>query len=230
MVNNNTQEIWKDIEDYEGLYQVSNLGRIKSLEREVIAGRGHKKVIKKEKILHPTDNSFGYLMIQLTKNGAQKNFLVHRLVAKAFIPNPNNYPEINHKDENKYNNCVENLEWCTKLYNMNYGTRKKRQSETVTGGGNPMAKKVLCVTTGKVFDCTRDAREYAGLNGSDNISACCRGEYYTAGRRNGVKLRWRYLDDKDHEPFKEKWEEMEKKYKEKENKRKQKLNNRKKKK
>ena len=117
------QEIWKDIKDYEGYYQVSNLGRIKSLKR-IVKGRW-KNIIIKEKILNRKIEN-GYLRVQLSKNNISKIFLVHRLVAETFIPNPNNYKEINHKDENTINNNVDNLEWCTHSYNINYGTRTQK--------------------------------------------------------------------------------------------------------
>ena len=99
---------WKDIPGYEGLYQVSNLGEIKSLNYRNTG---------KEKIIKPRKNKGGYLRVVLCKNGKQKDFLVHRLVAIAFIPNHNNYNQVNHKDENPSNNNVNNLEWCNRLYN-----------------------------------------------------------------------------------------------------------------
>lgn len=110
------KESWKDIVGYEGIYEISNAGIIKSI-------KNNKN--KKEKTLkHFVDNN--YHRVCLCKNGHKKRFMVHRLVAEAFIPNPNNYPEVNHKDENKENNYVGNLEWCNKKYNMNYGTQKER--------------------------------------------------------------------------------------------------------
>lgn len=89
-------EFWKDINDYEGLYQVSNLGRVKSLTRILKDGRKWE-----EKIIKPGNNGHGYLQVNLHKNGKQKNFFIHRLVAEAFIPNPDNLPYVNHKDEDK---------------------------------------------------------------------------------------------------------------------------------
>ena len=106
-------EEWRDIKGYEGKYQVSNLGRVKSLNYNHT---------KKEKILSDYPNTYGYLYVNLYKNGKGKPFYIHKLVAQAFIDNPNNYREINHKDENKQNNRVENLEWCNRKYNCNYGT------------------------------------------------------------------------------------------------------------
>ena len=108
------QEIWKDINDYEGLYQVSNLGRVKSLSRK------YKKRVIQEHIVQPSIAHNGYLRVGLSKNGIRKYDSIHRLVAKAFIPNPNNYNIVNHKDCNRQNNCVDNLEWCNEKYNINY--------------------------------------------------------------------------------------------------------------
>lgn len=117
-------EIWKDIEGYESRYQVSTFGNVKSL-----------KFNKKDecRLMTPSKCGTGYLEVHLSLNGKTKHFLVHRLVAKAFIPNPNNYPEINHKDEIKSNNVVENLEWCDSKYNKNFGTFRERNSESHVG-------------------------------------------------------------------------------------------------
>lgn len=110
-------EIWKNIEGYEGKYQVSNLGRVKSM-------------IGQEKVLHPKKHRNGHLQIGLHKDKKRKTMYIHRLVAQAFIPNPDNLPCVNHKDENPNNNNVDNLEWCTQKYNCNYGTRVDRIMET----------------------------------------------------------------------------------------------------
>ena len=112
-------EIWMDINGYEGKYQVSTLGRIKSL--------------KKNLIMKPMVATNGYLEACLWKDGKQKRYLLHRLVATHFIDNPNNYPEVNHIDEDKTNNYVNNLEWCTHLYNMNYGNVKEKIKNANTG-------------------------------------------------------------------------------------------------
>ena len=113
------EEIWCPIRGYEGIYEVSDQGRVKSI------GYG------KERILRPVRNNNGYLLVGLRKNREQKWYLVHRLVAQAFIPNPDNLPQVNHKDENKTNNSVQNLEWCDRKYNCNYGTRNQRISKPV---------------------------------------------------------------------------------------------------
>ena len=109
-------EIWKNIEGYEGKYQVSNLGQVKSM-------------IGQEKVLHPKKHRNGHLQIGLHKDKKRKTMYIHRLVAQAFIPNPDNLPCVNHKDENPSNNNVDNLEWCTQKYNCNYGTRVNRIME-----------------------------------------------------------------------------------------------------
>ena len=124
-------EVWKDVPGYEGYYAVSNLGRVKSLERTIQndGNLGQNKLSKySERIMKPGKRKKGYLGINLTRNCKTRAFLVHRLVAEAFIPNPQNLPFINHKDENKQNNRVENLEWCTNKYNVNYGSWKEKQS------------------------------------------------------------------------------------------------------
>lgn len=112
------EEIWKDIEGYEGMYMVSSLGRVKTL-----VGRYKNVTILKERY-----KKNGYCYITLYKNKKPHTYLVHRLVAQAFIPNPNNYPVVNHKDENPSNNCADNLEWCTQEYNINYGNGNNKRS------------------------------------------------------------------------------------------------------
>lgn len=117
-------EIWKDIEGYEGLYQVSNMGNVKSLNY---------KRSGKERLLKPRKNKLGYMFVGLYKDNKPKNFRVHRLVAMTFLENPNNLSCVNHKDENPSNNHVDNLEFCTHEYNMNYGTIKERKSKKMKG-------------------------------------------------------------------------------------------------
>lgn len=115
------EEVWKDIPEFEGLYQASNLGRIKSVKRIAKKEYRNNRIVK-EKIMEGTKNKDGYLKIHISnkERNINKCVFVHRLVAKAFIPNPNNLPQINHKDGNKLNNCISNLEWCTNLYNQQH--------------------------------------------------------------------------------------------------------------
>ena len=124
-------EEWKDIKGYEGKYQISNKGRVKSLNY---------KRTGKEKILKLSSDINGYKKITLCKNSKQKTYLIHKLVAEAFLPNPDNLPVVNHKDENKLNNNVENLEWCTQAYNVNYSHN------------NCKSRKIICVETNEIFD------------------------------------------------------------------------------
>lgn len=165
------KEIWRDIEGYEGLYQVSSEGRVKSLK------------YGKEKILKGSKNSWGYLLVNLHKEGKQKHYYIHRLVAQAFISNPDNLPEVNHKNEIKTDNRVENLEWCTNQYNINYGTHNKRMAKT-------LSVPVLQFTKEGEFVCKWDSmievERELGFN-SGNISNCCRGE-----RKSVYGYKWRY--------------------------------------
>ena len=165
------EEIWKPIKGYEGLYEVSSLGRVKSLQR--IDNNNHSL---KEKIMIQ-HNKYGYQTICLSKHGKHQYFRVHRLVAQAFIPNPNNYTIVNHIDENKQNNCVDNLEWCTQKYNVNHGTSiekiKQHHSKPVyqyTMDGNLIHK----------WDSCMDIHRKLGYS-QGNISACARGERNSCG-------------------------------------------------
>ena len=107
----------RDVVGYEGLYAVTSCGKVWSY--------------KNKKFLESSANKRGYLRVNLYKNGKLKNFLVHRLVAEAYIPNPDNLPQVNHKDECKTNNCLQNLEWCNAKYNANYGTRNERYKKPI---------------------------------------------------------------------------------------------------
>lgn len=122
-------EIWKDIKGLEGCYKISNLGKIKSLKDN----HGNSR----EKILKPNLDGFGYKKVTVYKNKKKLTRKIHILVAQTFIDNKNNLPEVNHKDECKTNNIVDNLEWCTYKYNINYGTRNERmalaQSKPIIG-------------------------------------------------------------------------------------------------
>ena len=168
-------EQWRDIEGYEGLYQVSNEGRVKSL--------GNNKS-RKEKILEGVKNNCGYLRVGLCKDGNQVTKYVHRLVAEAFIPNPQNLPEVNHKDENPSNNCADNLEFCDKKYNNNYGTRKQRAAEKLS-----RCIDQIDPITGEVVHQWKSVNE-CGRNGFNigHVAACARGE-----RKTHKGYIWKYV-------------------------------------
>ena len=122
-------EEWRPVVGYEGLYEVSNTGRVRSLDRYV-KSKGESYWLRKGKMLSPAKDKNGYLKVNLSCNGKNNIIRVHRLVTEAFLPNPDNLPEVNHKDEDKTNNNVENLEWCNRKDNINYGTRTERQKKT----------------------------------------------------------------------------------------------------
>lgn len=193
------EEEYRDIEGYEGLYQVSNLGNVKSLERMKWNGRGYQKV--PERILKPRKNGYGYLQVNLNKEGKKSTYRVHRLVAEAFLENSENLPEVNHKDECKTNNNVSNLEWCTREYNINFGTRNKRVAESNTG--NPKMSKALTnnpkkskpvIGINKVsglileFPSAMEAERQTGTH-QGHICKCCKGKLKSAGG-----FYWMYSD------------------------------------
>ena len=122
-------EEWRTIVGYEGQYEVSSYGRVRSLDRFYYR-------LHKGKVLSPTKDRYGYLTVTLNCNGKSKTIKIHRLVAQAFLPNPDNLPQINHLDEDKTNNRVDNLEWCDPKYNMNYGTRQERYRNTMLERGH----------------------------------------------------------------------------------------------
>lgn len=162
-------EIWKPIKNYEGLYEVSNLGRIKSLSRIIRANTCGKRIIP-ERILSNSINGSGYCIVVLCKNGKHKSLSVHRIVAETFIENPKKFNEVNHKDENKQNNNVENLEWCNQKYNANYGTgvercRKKKFKRIVM-----IDLKTSSIL--KTFESALQAESITGIS-RKNISNVC---------------------------------------------------------
>ena len=193
------EEIWKDIEGYEGLYQVSNFGSVKRLESIVSATskKGNEfKIIVPKKILK-NRLCCGYYIVGLCKDSKSKNYRVNRLVAKAFIPNPNNYPCVNHKDGNKLNNDVDNLEWCTYSYNNKEAYRLGLKKPTWTGrcyDKHPTNQKVIQLDLDdkeiKLWNSIQQAQDYLKIN---NISAVCRKKQKTAG---GYK--WKYYEEKNN--------------------------------
>lgn len=175
-------EIWKDIQNYEGLYQVSNLGRVKSIIKKIIL----KNMVDK----------CGYEYVHLSKNNVQKRKSIHRLVAETFLDNKNNLPCVNHKDENKQNNNINNLEWCTYSYNNNYGTKIKKQSEKMLNN-KKRSKQVI------QYNLKNDKiNEYLSLREAErqtkikyiDISKCCKNKRKTAGG-----YIWKFKEEGDYE-------------------------------
>ena len=166
-----TEEIWKPIKGYENIYEISNFGRIKSL------------LFKKKRFLKTRIHPSGYELINLKG----KTFRVHYLVAQAFIPNFKNYQEINHKDENKQNNKVDNLEWCSRKYNCNYGTLPKKTADR-------FGKKIAIIdNNGKerlYFSSAMSAERMLKIDHS-SIIKCCKGKAKTAGG-----YQWSYVKER----------------------------------
>lgn len=184
------EEIWKDISNYEGLYQVSNLGNVRSLSH--IRKNGKKetqKYLSKGRLLKPAIQSVGYKFVVLSKQGKTKGYRVHRLVAEAFIPNPDNLPQVNHKDENKLNNNVNNLEWCTVAYNNNYGTKQERYRKAIKEkNGRKINQYDLEGNFVKSWNCIMDAERYLNKKrAATPIWACCNNLKKTA-----YGYRWEY--------------------------------------
>ena len=160
-------EVWKDIPSYEGKYQISNKGRVKSLPR-------NEKFCKRseEVILKAFACGSGYQEVILRNNGKRKPKLIHRMVAEAFVPNPAGKGEVNHKDGNKDNNEHSNLEWVTPKENIKHAYDVLEHKR--------LGRKVLCVETKEVFDSLKDAADKKGLQLS-LIWKCCNGKQHTTG-------------------------------------------------
>ena len=164
------EEIWRDIKGFEGKYMVSNLGRVKSLNYNKTG---------KEKIMKGVPDGYGYFQLSLCKEGKVKNCRINRLVAQAFIPNPDNLPEVNHKDKIRTNNRVDNLEWCTTQYNVEYSKAK------AVIGINKVSGLIL------EFPSANEAKRQTGINQS-NIIQCCKGRRNSAGG-----FYWHYVDSEE---------------------------------
>jgi len=179
------EEIWKDIKGFEGLYQVSNLGRVKSLERETIRKDGSKLPIK-ERILKP-QKGLGYLRVALCKgSGKGKLFFVHRLVCEAFHENTENKPCVNHIDENKINNVASNLEWCTYKENLNHGTRNAKAAKAL---GKAVGQYTRDGKLIKIWQSTHEVERQLGFS-NKSISRAARGE-----RKTAYGYVWKYVDE-----------------------------------
>ena len=170
------KEIWKDIKNYEDLYQVSSFGNVKSLKRDIT--------------LSPTKNRRGYIIVSLSADNTKRTFSVHRLVAQAFIDNPENKPQVNHIDGDKTNNCAYNLEWATNSENQKHAFSNGLQ--TNIGNNNPKCRKInqydlsnnLIKTWHSIYEITKQL----GYSRS-SIWRCCAGKYKTS---HGYI--WRYTD------------------------------------
>ena len=165
------EEIWKEIEDTQGKYQISNTGKVRN------------SLTKKERKQRTDRYNYKYLIVKI--NGRQKLLLIHRLVAKAFIPNPNNYRYVNHIDENKSNNIESNLEWCTAKYNCNYGSRNNRISDSKC---KPVIQYSLDGKIIKEWHSIDAAANYYNVN-RGAISACCRKVKYC---HTAYGYKWEY--------------------------------------
>ena len=175
-------EEWRDVAGYEGLYQVSSEGRVKSLERKVPKGYGERTV--KERILKPKTNRYGYLIVGLYAGGKRKMFFVHRLVCQAFHDNPENKLDVNHINENKTDNRACNLEWSTRKENCNHGTRNVRMA---IAKSRPIAQYTL---NGKLLKVWPSAKEVASQTGFSrgNICKAAKGNY-----KQAYGFRWKYV-------------------------------------
>ena len=185
-------EIWKPIPNWER-YAVSNFGRILSLKSPYLCG--NRICVRKQRIIKPRlgNSSPGYYFVVLSDGKRnRKSFAVHRLVAITFIPNPNNLPFVNHKDENSRNNKVDNLEWCTQQYNCNYGTHNKRMAKTISETAYQKRRVVQLSTEDNliaIFNSIKEAALSAKVSRS-SVSLCCR-----KVKQSLCGFKWMYFED-----------------------------------
>lgn len=172
-------EAWADIDGFEGMYQVSTIGRVRSLPRDVAMRRGGREYTMhhKGRVLRQVRSKDGYATVQIFKDSKPHTFKVHRLVATAFISNQDNLPEVNHIDGNKTNNTVENLEWCTKSHNM----RHAYENGLISKENKTFNRKKVRRSDGVVFTSLTEAANASGTH-VGNVSACCHGKLaHTSG-------------------------------------------------
>lgn len=186
------KEIWRDIAGYEGYYQVSNFGRVRSLDK--LQNYNGSMRLRKGRVLKPSNDRQGYLIVDLSKNNKAVTRTIHRLVALSFLDNPNNLPHVNHKDEVKTNNFVfvnkdgsvdyekSNLEWCTASYNVNYGNAAVERGIKQRNDRSKSKLTAMYTLSGNLIDIYPSAREASRLTGISKtlIYKCCRGENKTA--------------------------------------------------
>ena len=180
-------EEWRDVVGYEGRYQVSSMGRVKSLERKVRHWRGGER-IQKERILKPSNDRRGYLLVSLCDGEKRKTFSVHRLVCQAFHENPDNKPQVNHINEIKTDNRACNLEWCTCKQNVNHGTRTERSAKSRS---KPVGQYTLDGELVKIWQSPCEAGKQIGLSDS-HVSKAANGKLKTA-----YGCIWRYVERKE---------------------------------
>lgn len=185
------EEIWKPVKGYEGLYEVSSHGNVRSLSKCYKCSKGGIHRIP-GRMLKLNKNSRGYFIVRLYNNTHGKTYRVNRLVAIAFLPNPNGYKVVNHKDENKTNNTVENLEWCDHKYNVNFGTGVQRMKENHINHQS-LSKRVAQFSLDgiliKVYPSAHEAERALNKKFAQvDICLCCRG-----GRNSAYGYKWQYI-------------------------------------
>lgn len=169
-----TPVLWKDVVGFEGLYIVSNQGEIRSVDHYVRCNSGMRLV--KGRTLKPCDRGNGYPFVTMGKDGKQYNMSIHRVVAMAFLPNPYNLPEVNHKDTNTFNYSLDNLEWCDRQYNNNYFDRAYKAAREKRKRIVQIKNGIVVKIWNSISEIERNMKISAG-----NISECCNGRRNTAG-------------------------------------------------